>query len=475
VVAAGSAALLWGAFYPGLSVLVWPALGGLFWSLSGRGGSSGAKLGMVAGLTYFALTFSSILQLWNFVGALALPLWILLAVYAALYMAVFGAAVGRWRSPLVWAGAWMLLEVARVAGPLGTAFGTLPGALAVPPWVGAAAVGGPWLLSFAASWTAGCAVAGWRGRRAWLLLALLGPGILFSASGLAPHTEQVDTLRVAIVQTGVTQEDRLDAGQVPQLMDHYRSLLGEIEQPVDLVVFPETVLPVPLPDRPELMEAFQQAAQRLDADLLVGTGDRRDDGVYNSTLLVSPEGEVVGSYDKMHLVPFGEYLPARGLWEAVGLGPLLRDLLPHDLAPGGSDEPIGAYGVRICFESQFPKLARRSVAHEAELLVVPTNDAWFGRDRLLWDHFAFGALRAAEQGRAFIHATTTGWSGAFDPRGRLAGDLPLLEPDVLYVQLPLHRGRTPYAVVGDWPVLALAAVLVAGGIAWERRYTRSQF
>ncbi|MFO8033681.1 MAG: apolipoprotein N-acyltransferase [Candidatus Bipolaricaulota bacterium] len=473
--AGGFAALLWAAFYPGLSWLAWPALAGLFWVISGWGAKRGAAIGALAGFVFFTLTFTSVLQLRPFIGALAIPLWILLAAYAALYPAVFGAVVGRWPSPLAWAGAWTLLEMARATGPFGVAFGSLPGAMAVPPLVGAAGIGGPWLLSLAAAWTGACLAARTRGRRLWLALALLGPALLLLGSGVVPDTEQVGTLRVAVVQTGVPQEQRLDPGQVPEMMDRYRGLLEGLDEPLDLVVFPESVLPVPLRTRPEHLEEFKAAARRLNAELLVGTGDLWEGEVYNSTLLLDEQGEIVGLYDKMHLVPFGEYLPARDLWEGAGLDPLLQELLPRDLAHGSRGDPIGRYGVLICFESQFPALARRSVAQEAQLLVVPTNDAWFGDNRVLWDHFAFGALRAAEQGRAFIHATSTGVTGVFDPAGRLLEKLPLQEPGVLYVELPLRRGQTPYGVVGDWPVLGLAVLLVVVGVVWEERGRRSAF
>ncbi len=470
--AGGFAALLWAAFYPGLSLLVWPAMAGLFLVLSGRGARRGAVAGAVAGFVFFALTFTSVFELWTFVGPLAAPLWVLAAVYGALYMAVLGAAVGRWSSPLVGAGTWVLLEMVRAAGPFGVAFGSLPVALAVPPLVGAAAIGGAWLLSLAAAWTGACLAAGARRSRHWIALAILGPAVLLVGAGVGSDTEQTGTLQAAVVQTGVPQEQRLDPRQVPALMERYADLLSRLEGPVDFVVFPETVLPVPLRAEPDYLVPFQEAARRLGAELLVGTGDWREGKIYNSVLLLDRDGEVAGIYDKTHLVPFGEYLPARDLWESLGLGPLLEELLPHDLAHGQRSDSLGIYGVQICFESQFSAGARRLVAQGAEILVVPTNDAWFGEHRMLWEHFAFGALRAAEQGRAFVHATSTGVSGAFSPTGQLLGKLPLGEPGVLHVALPLHRGTTPYAAVGDWPVLGLAVLLLVGGVLWEERARR---
>ncbi len=466
--AAGCAALLWAAFYPGLCLLVLPALAGLYLLLAGKGVKPGAVVGAWAGLVFFLLTFIPVLELRDFVGMLAVPLWLLLAAYAALYMAALGAVVGRWPSPLVWAGAWTLLEMARAAGPFGVAFGSLPVALAAPPLVGAAGMGGVWFLSLSAAWAGACMGAG-TGRRLWLAAALVGPAALLVGAGMVPETEQTGAVQVAVVQTGIAQEQRLDPGQVSELMDRYETLLSSLEGPLDLVVLPETILPLPLRLHSEHLAPFRETARQLESELIVGTGDQRGGTVYNSALLVDRAGELAGIYDKKHLVPFGEYLPARTFWEAVGLGPLLQELLPWDLAHGLHVGPVGRYGVQICFELQFPAGARRLASEGAELLVVPTNDAWFGQARVLWEHFAFGALRAAEQGRALVHSTSTGVSGAFDPRGRLVGRLPLAEPGVLYVELELRRGQTPYGVVGDWPVGGLAVLLVVGGAVWKKR------
>ncbi len=466
-----SAVLMWAAFYPGFYWLAWPGLAGALWAIAGQGVKRGILTGALVGLVFFLLAFSFLLELWRFVGPLAAPLWVLLALYASLYVTVLGGVGGRWASPPVLAGSWVLLEAARGAGPFGATFGSLPGAMATSPFVRAAGLGGPWILSLAVAWTAACLAVGVR-RRRWLPMALLGPVVVLVGLWIPEATQDAGTLQTAVVQTGVPQEERLDPASVPQLMERYEALLERLEGPLDAVVFPESILPIPLRTQSAYLAPFQEAAQRLDADLLVGSGEWRDGKMYNSTLLLNGEGDIVGVYDKQHLVPFGEYLPARGLWETLGLGALLAQLLPSDVAHGALGDPVGRYGVSICFESQFAYGARHLVAEEAQLLVVPSNDAWFGEARLLWEHFAFGALRAAEQGRAFVHATSTGVTGAFGPNGQLLATLPLGVEDILYVELPLRRGQTPYGVVGDGPVLGIAALLLLGGILWEIRRTR---
>ena len=271
---------------------------------------------------------------------------------------------------------------------------------------------------------------------------------------------------MTLVQPGFSQEEKLDRENLPQLLLRYRELLSGIQGPVDLVVVPENALPAFLLEESQYLAPFRETARRLSCDLLVGTGVRREEGVFNSVLLIRPSGEVAGAYDKVRLVPFGEYLPARGLWRALGLGPLLARLLPYDLVPGAGPQPLGPYGIMICFESQFPSLARGLAAKGAPVLIVPTNDAWFGRSRFLREHFAMGALRAAECGRALLQAAQTGVTGGFDGRGRSLGTLPPGDEGTL---VPLCQGRTPFVRWGDAPALLLAGVLAGVGGAFRRR------
>ena len=459
----GFAFALWGAFFPGWGWLVWLAPAPFFLALGGVGLPRGLLWGLAGGLAFFALELSPVLSLWPFLGALSVPAWLLLSLYGALFFAALGAVVGWRDSPPLWAGAWALLEAARAAGPLGFSFGALPVALVGSPFLPAAAWGSLY-LSLAVAWTGAWLARGLR-RPTLLPLALLGPAALGLIALLAPSPVPQGELRVALVQPGFSQEEKLDRVNLPQLLASYRELLSGLQGPLDLVVIPENALPAFLLDEPQYIAPFRETARRLSCDVLVGTGVRREEGVFNSVLLIGPQGEVEGMYDKVRLVPFGEYLPARRLWQALGLGPLLARLLPYDLTPGTGPRPLGPYGVMICFESQFSSPARALAAKGAQVLILPTNDAWFGRTRFLWEHFAMGALRAAECGRVFLQAAQTGISGGFDAGGRLIDTLPSWGGGVLELTVPLYRGRTPFVRWGDMPALALAGGLALAG-AW---------
>jgi len=360
----------------------------------------------------------------------------------------------------------VLMEVARSAGPLGLTFGALHAALGDTPFTAAAAFGGPWLLSLAPAWTS--AALAWR-RPRWLAAAALGPAVLVLLAMASLPADEGEVLSIALLQPNVRQEVRLEPGVTPALFEVYRELLQELPQEVDLVVLPENVLDVSLLARADYRWPFEAAAEAKGADLLVGTYDARPEEVRNVVLWIAPTGEVKGVYAKTHLVPFGEYLPGRALWDALGLGELLAGLLPYDLAPGERLEPLGEYGVMICFESQVPGIARALAQRGARLLVVPTNDAWFGRARILHEHFLMGSLRAAEQGRPLVQVGTTGVTGAFDMRGRKLVELPLGTREVRVIELERSSRPTPYGRVGDGPLLGVLGVLVTFGLINHRK------
>ncbi len=468
-----SGVLLWGSFWPGWSWLVWIACVPLLIALRDVGTRRGAFLGWIFGLVYFGLQLSFVLALWPFAGALIVPAWALLVLYAALFPLVFGGVAGRWSSPWMWAGAFVLVEVVRSLGPLGLTFGALHAALGDTPFTAAAAFGGPWALSLAPAWTSAALAEGLR-RPLWLVAAVLGPVVLVLLAMVPLPSEEGEVLSVALLQPNVPQELRLESDVTRHLLSLYRGMLEEVPDGTELVVLPENVMDVSLLARADYRHPFAAAAAATEADLLVGTYEAHPSAMHNVVLWIAPTEEVAGVYAKTHLVPFGEYLPGRALWDALGLGGLLAGLLPYDLAPGDRLEPLARYGVMICFESQVPGIARTLVRRGARLLVVPTNDAWFGRARLLEEHFLMGSLRAAEQGRPLVQVGTTGVTGAFDARGRELARLPVGVRAIASVDLPTEVRRTPYTLTGDAPLLAVAALLMMVGLATAKRPRRGR-
>lgn len=467
-----SALLLWGAFFPGLGWLAWLALVPLFWAIDGAGVRRGMGLGALFGGSFFLAQFSFLFALWPFLGPFTVLVWVAVSLYGALFLTLFGAAGGRWGTPFLWAGGWVLIEALRGAGPLGFTFGSVGAALAGGPFVPAAALGGPWLLSLGVAWTAGCLACGARQRR-WLPWAALGPLVLGALALVPPGTREEGTLSAVLVQPNVAKAEQLEPTRLPERVEIYRDLLAGIAPPADLVLLPENALPW-LHDDPELLQLFQDAARRVGATLAVGTVHFQEGRVYNTILVLSPKGENAGTYAKTRLVPFGEYVPGRDFLRRIGLGNLIDPFLPFDQTAGEAVRPVGNLGIMICFESTFSGVSRVLARGGAEVLVVPTNDAWFGRTRILWEHYALGALRAAETGRALVQVGQTGMSGGWGPRGEELGRLPPWTRGRLTLAVPLSSGSTWYSEMGDGPVVGLAAALALLGVATERPRRRGR-
>lgn len=466
------AGLLWASFFPGLGALVWVALVPLFLALDGAGAKRGAFLGFIFGFAFFLLEFSALLSLRPFIGPMAYGVIVLLAIYGGVFLSVLGL-VGGWRSSgLVWGGGWALLEAARAAGPFGFTFGSVPVALAGSPFIAAAGVGGPWLLSLGVSLTA-ASLAKARRNPKLLGLTLLGPALLFLL-GQVPTPKERGEVKLALIQPDIPQADRLDRTKLPEILARYERLLSQVPTGVDLVVIPENATPAFLRIEREYLEPFSRAAKEKGAPVLVGTADIEEGEVRNTMLLLTPDGRESAVYAKTRLVPFGEYVPGRPIWERIGLGSVIEQFLPYDQSPGQRLEPIGIYGVLICFESTFPGPSRVLARKGAEAIVVATNDAWFGRTRILSEHYAMAALRAAETGRAVVQAGQTGITGVWGPKGRELQRFPF-NAGVYTVRIPRIQGFTPYVWVGDFPALILAGGLCGLALIRKPRLSRRGF
>jgi apolipoprotein N-acyltransferase len=185
---------------------------------------------------------------------------------------------------------------------------------------------------------------------------------------------------------------------------------------------------------------------------------------------VGADGRSHGSYRKMRLVPFGEYVPLKRLLFFVG--PLVQAV--SDFSPGSDPSVFNVDGhkvsVSICYESVYPWISREFVERGSQLLAIITNDAWFGRSSAAYQHFDQGAVRAVEEGRFVVRAANTGISGAVDPYGRVLTTTQLFTPTAIAVDVRLLDGLTIYGRIGDivvWISLVVAAwILVAG---WRAR------
>ncbi|WP_181767066.1 apolipoprotein N-acyltransferase, partial [Streptomyces albidus (ex Kaewkla and Franco 2022)] len=256
--------------------------------------------------------------------------------------------------------------------------------------------------------------------------------------------------RVAVVQPGVV------VGQRPRLArseELTRELAGK--RP-DLVVWGESSVSYDLGAHPGLRKQLASLSARVGARILVNVDARRSDrpGIYKSSILIGPHGMVGRRYDKTRLVPFGEYVPARSLlgW-ATSVGKAAgEDRLRGD-GPVVMESDGVKFGPLVCFESAFPDMSRQLVRQDVRLLVAQSSTSSFQESWAPAQHASLAALRAAETGRPMVHATLTGRSAVYGPRGERVGEWLGTDRSTAEVyEVPLATGETVYVRTGDWVV-----------------------
>jgi apolipoprotein N-acyltransferase len=277
------------------------------------------------------------------------------------------------------------------------------------------------------------------------------------------------------VQGNVPQDEKWDTARASQIFERYLRLTREAAaRGARLVVWPESSTPFLFEEDPYVRDSIRGVAVQTGTYTLVGSDQierTRPPKYYNAAFMVGPDGRTLAVYRKIHLVPFGEYVPLKGLlFFAAPLVQAVSDfsagetavLLPYEGFP---------ISTAICFEVVYPELVRQSVVAGSELLTTITNDAWFGTSSAPYQHFEQASVRAIEEGRYLVRAANTGISGIVDPYGRVLQQSRLLEPVVLVGQARALAGLTLYARIGD-AIAYLATALTLGALgaaALERR------
>lgn len=450
--------------------------------------AAGWMAGLVAATarTYW---ISETLQLYGNVPlAVAIPTNGLLIVYMAGYCALFMAACARqaFASPLFApyaAAVWTLLEWMQNWMLSGFPWQLLGySQCANLPVLQLASVGGIYALSFVlVLFNAALSQAlYYRNLRRYILLpsALVLLAIAWGTHRLsALDSTAAPSLRVGVVQGNISQDRKWKVNRLEWTTQHYAELtLSLANRHPDLIIFPETALPFYFND--PLYSAYQQRIRALPPatgiPLLVGSlegqfGDRTVP-TYNRAFMLDTRGETVGTADKVHLVPFGEFLPFPTLFQ------YLEGLTAESgqFTPGQSHRTMAIPGVQatlgvfVCYESIFPEITRELTQLGANFLVNATNDAWFGRSAAPHQHFAMSIARAVETGRSVVRAANTGISGVIEPSGRVRFMTGLFETTTFVEDVPLHAEHTPYVRYGD-VLIALCALLFVYGEMERRR------
>ncbi len=500
MLAAGSGLLLTAAF-PKLQQgwLAWLALIPLILALRQADARQAFFLGLTCGLAHFlTLVYWVIHSMHNYGGlpwAVAFLVLVLLAAYLAVYPALFAACLVRiagspgrvlWLAPVIWVAMeylrsrvltgfpWeltgysqyrftSLIQAADLAGVYGVSalvvFANTVLAMGLLHWTAV-----PWQKE----------IPGARQTVAGLVsLALLFGGFLaygawrLAATGRA--MENAPAVVVAVVQGNVDQAVKWDPRFQVLTTVKYRdlSLVASRSHP-DLIVWPETATPFFFGENSALTRLVTNTVTETGAAYLIGSPARKKEKghqvLFNRAYLLDPGARVAGTYDKVHLVPFGEYVPLKK-WL-----PFIDTLVAQvgNFRAGVRGKTLswekGPIGVQICYEIIFPGLARAMAASGARLLVNLTNDAWFGTTSAAYQHFSMAVFRAIETRRALVRAANTGISGFIDPDGRIRATTDLFTARVLCRPVRLLEGQTVYTRWGDWFAIICLTITLAGAI-----------
>ncbi len=274
----------------------------------------------------------------------------------------------------------------------------------------------------------------------------------------APHK------KVAIVQGNIDQTKKWDPAYQISTIEKYLELSKtEPAKRPDLLVWPETAMPFYFDKHITLTKMVMQGIQSSATDTLLGspayTQKAQQVQYYNRAFLVRSDGTVADTYDKAHLVPFGEYVPLKR-WL-----PFLGKIVEHvgDFSTGSVGDTLDwgkhKIGTLICYELIFPLLSRAAVQNGAELLINITNDAWYGKTSAPYQHFSMAVFRSVETRRALVRSANTGISGFIDPIGRIVSKTPLFEDAMIREDIPLMSGQSPYVRFGD--IFAVACMITA--------------
>ncbi|MEV4863980.1 apolipoprotein N-acyltransferase [Streptomyces ossamyceticus] len=378
---------------------------------------------------------------------------------------------------LVVPSGWLAIELVRSWQGLGGPWGLLGSSQwQVEAALRLASVGGVWLLSFlvVAVNVAVAVLVAVRRARVPAVAGLVATATVTSATWVwSPRPDVSGRVRIAVVQPGVTDgpENRFTREETLT-----RRL---VDQDLDLIVWGESSVGYDLVERPDLADRIAALSRATGADILVNVDAHRSDrpGIYKSSVLVGPDGPTGDRYDKMRLVPFGEYVPARSL---LGWATSVGEAAGEDRRRGTEQVVMDVgkglrVGPMVCFESAFPDMSRHLVDEGAEVLLAQSATSTFQQSWAPEQHASLAALRAAETGRPMVHATLTGVSAVYGPSGERVGSWLGTEESTSGVyDVPTASGTTPYVRFGDWPVHAALLVLVVWGAFEGLRTVRAR-
>jgi apolipoprotein N-acyltransferase len=478
---------LFGAAFPDISIgwLSFVAFAPLLIAIARASrGLDAFFLGWISQTTAWLIMVPWVVRVMSHYGGLPLPMGVLifvaLAMVLGLYGGLFGFLVYRgrwWVAPLAWAAIeytrtyvltgfpWNLLATAtvdflpllqlnRFAGPY------LVGAMIVLPSTVLA-----WLITkrprgFAAAFPVAVVII--------LMFVWWATGLV--ASKLVVRPTGAKPVVAALLQPNISQEMRWDQQNLLEIFQRMMNMTSEaIRNGATVIVWPESTVPLSYSSTDFYREGIESISARHHVDIILGSiaeDPEQPSRIWNAAFLVS-DGKTIAHYDKMRLVPFGEYVPLRKmlffaekLVRAVG-----------EFQFGTNDAPLRGkfnYGPAICYEVIYPQITRTQIRHGANVLVTITNDAWYDGTSAPRQHLDQARLRAVEDDRYLLRAGTTGISALIDPSGRIVAELPMGRQGIIYAPFFPRASVTPYVRFGDWFAWVAVLVTVIGLVRGKR-------
>ncbi len=429
--------------------------------------------------------------------------WVFVAVFQAVYFGLFGVSV-QWvwkrghfllslfmlpsvwtvlewvRAEIpVWAFGWNLLGYSQAEHFLAAGLASAAGAYGVSWFV----VFTNLVLFFILKWRLSRSAPDLKLARLSFLVLACGLAFVFAFDAMQRKAAATEEFlgRIAVIQSNIPQEEKWDPGRKAAILETHEGLsrFAAYDRP-DLIIWPEAAFPGYFNRDPDRSRVFSLASE-LNVPILVGSphmefSSSEKEIAFNSAYLVTPPFENIERYDKVRLVPFGEFIPWSFLFRPLGLERLAYSLGVSDFYAGTrmhvfSPAPNRKFSVLICFEDIFPELARAAVRQGAQFLVVITNDAWFAKSAAPYQHLQASIFRAIENGVPVVRAANTGVSAFVSDRGKVLDRVKDQKGRDIFIggglvrEVTRSRAITWYQRGGHYfPIFCLA--FVAGAASW---------
>ena len=492
--------------FPGynLEVLAWVAWIPLFFAIENKTPQMAALLGFITGMVFYnwglnwinntLINYGSLHWIFSFavLGLLSACLSLIIALFCYLLRIVSGANQNHFFifAPVLWTALEYLRSTHSEYGfswlGLGySQFQNLP-VIQIAEWTGVYGVS--WLIIMVnsglyLSWKC------WRDQHQqpfeiktrWRILSVtlfifslwLIYGTIFWKETLS-STSNRPHIKMGLIQGNVEQFMKWNPIYQKQVIKTYKSLtLKAAKENPSLIIWPETATPFYFEEDEEQTESLRNLAREIKIPILFGSPHRENKNnkkiYFNSAYLVSETGETLNRYDKMHLVPFGEFVPFRKILFfieklVVMIGDFGRGQEAAVMETAGNK-----VGVSICYELVFPDLVRQAAKNGANFLVNVTNDAWFGKSAASYQHMSMGALRAVENRMPLVRVANTGISGNIEATGKIRDETDLFVEDFrISLIAPATEKKTFYSLNGDVFSWACLFATIFGIAFWFR-------